>query len=682
MPVRVLWCVCWWNLVFLGGLQALAAPPSTGWPLAFGDEFDGSQIDSSKWKSGRLPWGGQHHTDQYASYITPADSYVQDGSLWLRCRKASGNEFGGYPWSEGFVYTDGIKNFTYGYVEIRARFATGQGTWPAFWMLSWGWPPEFDIAEYFGSDDRVHMGLCYGPSGTWNSSNFYNQGVGSWHSYGLEWGPGYAIWYRDGIVRKSIYAGYVPSQAMYVMLNSGMTYGFDDATPAPNYSEIDGCRIYDPPSAVVNDNTAGTGKNQFEYSGSWDYSSTQSNAFFSDNHWSSATGSVCRFRFEGSRIDLYAAKASNHGMGAVSIDGGAETMVDFYAPDRTDKMLVWASPSLGAGTHIFEMRVTGNRNAASSGSSIPVDRVDVWASSERLNGTAIGTPGSWNNAGNVFQKAFDGVPHSFFDAPEASGAWVGLDFGSGQLKRITKVRYWARPGYAARMVGGRLQGSNNASFSGAADLFTITDTPSEETANDQAIMEVSGFRYVRYLSPGGAYCNVAELEFEGHTFLPAPADLTAVPGQLRVTLTWSTSAGAAGYRVKRSTAPGGPYATLASLVETRLTDTAVQGGVTYYYVVTAVSPTTESADSIEAWARPYKHRFDFDSDADVDLADLLVFRACETGEGITDFPADCASIQFERLDIDKDGDIDQSDFGIFQRCISGFIKPADLNCAD
>jgi len=23
----------WWNLVFLGGLQALAAPPSTGWPL-------------------------------------------------------------------------------------------------------------------------------------------------------------------------------------------------------------------------------------------------------------------------------------------------------------------------------------------------------------------------------------------------------------------------------------------------------------------------------------------------------------------------------------------------------------------------------------------------------------------------------------------------------------------------
>jgi beta-glucanase (GH16 family) len=70
----------------------------------------------------------------------PEDSYVQNGSLWLRCRKATGSEFGGYPYSEGFVHTDGKKNYTYGYVEIRARFPAGRGVWPAFWTLSWGWP--------------------------------------------------------------------------------------------------------------------------------------------------------------------------------------------------------------------------------------------------------------------------------------------------------------------------------------------------------------------------------------------------------------------------------------------------------------------------------------------------------------------------------------------------------------
>lgn len=681
MQVRRFRCLLGGVLLLTGGLQVAAAPPSSGWPVAFSDEFNGSTLDLSKWKSGRLPWGGQHHTDQYSSYITSADSYVQDGSLWLRCRKATGAEFGGYPWSEGFVYTDGITNFTYGYVEIRARFATGKGTWPAFWMLSWGWPPEFDIAEYFGSDDRMHMGLCYGSSATWNSSNFYSQGVGSWHSYGLEWGPGYAIWYRDGVVRKSIYGSYVPSQAMYIILNSGMTYDYDDTTPAPNYSEIDGCRLYDPPSAVINDNTTGAERNQFEYSGTWSYSSTQSGAFFGDNHWSSASGSICRLRFEGSRIDLYGAKAPSHGIAAVSIDGGAETNVDFYASSRSDKVLVWASPSLGPGSHVFEMRVTGTRNSASSGNAVPVDRVDVWASSSRLSGTVIGTAGSWNSAGNTREKAFDGVPHSYFDAPDGSGSWTGLDFGSGQLKRITKVRYWPRPNYAGRMVGGKLQGANSASFSGAVDLFTVAEVPCEESVNEQAVGVASGFRYVRYLSPNGAYCNVAEIEFEGIDFVPAPTELTAAAGQLQVMLTWKPVAGATTYNIKRSTASGGPYGTLTHVADTRYTDNTAQGGTTYYYVVTAVSQTAESADSNEVSARAYTHRFDFDGDTDVDQADLQVFRACQTAEGVAALPVGCLSENHLRLDTDMDGDVDQSDFGFFQRCMSGYLA-ADLGCAD
>src|SRR5215468_1818168 len=49
-----------------------------------------------------------------------------------------------------------------------------------------------------------------------------------------------------------------------------------------------------------------------------------------------------------------------------------------------------------------------------------------------LTGTAIGTPGSWNNSGNTFLKVFDGSLTTFFDAPDPGNFdWAGLDFGPG-----------------------------------------------------------------------------------------------------------------------------------------------------------------------------------------------------------------------------------------------------------
>jgi len=237
----------------MGVAPLLAAPPPGNWTLNWSDEFSGTSIDSSKWSWGSLPWGGRHHTDDYASYIMPEDSYVSDGYLYLRCRKATGSEFGGYPYSEGFVHSNGKKNYTYGYVEIRARFPKGKGVWPAFWMLPQGWPPEFDIAEYFGSDDRMHMGLCTGTSSApkWESSNFYNEGVDSWHTWGLEWGPGYAIWYKDGTVKKAIYGTHVPNVPMYLILNSGMRWDADSTTPSPNYFIVDYVRLYTLPAGPV-----------------------------------------------------------------------------------------------------------------------------------------------------------------------------------------------------------------------------------------------------------------------------------------------------------------------------------------------------------------------------------------------------------------------------------------------
>jgi len=586
----------------------LAAPPSSAWIAAWADEFTGDRLDAAIWSAGALPWGGRHHNDQYASYIMPEDAYIENGTLVLRCRKAAGNAFGGYPYSEGFVHTNGKRNDTYAYVEIRARFPAGRGVWPAFWTLSQGWPPEFDIAEYFGSDDRLHVGLAYGSSWQdvkWASSNFYGAAAGQWHSYGLEWGPGYAVWYKDGVARKNITAPYVPAVPMYVILNSGMRWDADASTPFPNFFEVDYCRLYRLPATILNDNAVGSGLGQFSYTGPWSYWGSEAGAYLNDNHWSDRAQAFYQVRFTGARLDLYGAKAPNHGIAAVSIDGGAEALVDCYAPQRSDKALLWASPSLPGGNHVLRVRVTGTKNALSAGLAIPADRVDVWPTSSRLGGTVLGTAGSFQNNGNTRLQAFDGNLNTFFDAPIADAAWAGLDLGAGSFTRLTKVRYCARPGYAGRMVGGKFQGANVSSFDEATDLFTITAAPPEERLVDQAIGNTGGFRFVRYVAPAAGYGNVAELEFLGVDAVPArPGEVRAASETGQIALAWSPAPGATGYKVRRAGARDGPYVLIASPTATSYVDALVATEATYFYVVSAANAAGESAysDVVEAMA--------------------------------------------------------------------------------
>jgi hypothetical protein len=74
-----------------------------------------------------------------------------------------------------------------------------------------------------------------------------------------------------------------------------------------------------------------------------------------------------------------------------------------------------------------------------------------------------------------------------------------------------------------------------------------------------------------------------------------------------VALAWnaSSSSGVIGYNVYRGTASGGPYTKLtpSAISETRYTDTSVEAGRTYYYVVTSVdSDGLESSHSNQASA--------------------------------------------------------------------------------
>jgi autotransporter-associated beta strand protein len=85
----------------------------------------------------------------------------------------------------------------------------------------------------------------------------------------------------------------------------------------------------------------------------------------------------------------------------------------------------------------------------------------------------------------------------------------------------------------------------------------------------------------------------------------APAGVTATGGHAQVALSWSASAGATGYNVKRSTVNGSGYTTIVSnAASTSYTDTGVTNGTIYYYVVSALNSGGEGANSVQAAAQP------------------------------------------------------------------------------
>jgi hypothetical protein len=84
----------------------------------------------------------------------------------------------------------------------------------------------------------------------------------------------------------------------------------------------------------------------------------------------------------------------------------------------------------------------------------------------------------------------------------------------------------------------------------------------------------------------------------------APTGLQAAGGNAQVSLTWTASTGATSYHVKRSTTSGRGYLQIAAPTAANFTDTTVNNGTTYFYVVSALNAAGESANSAQATATP------------------------------------------------------------------------------
>ncbi len=83
------------------------------------------------------------------------------------------------------------------------------------------------------------------------------------------------------------------------------------------------------------------------------------------------------FAFTGTAVTYYASEDTNRGYAAVSLDGGAETLVDLYAATQRGNVAVYTRTGLSAGTHTLKVRVSGQKDTASSNIVAAIDRVDV-----------------------------------------------------------------------------------------------------------------------------------------------------------------------------------------------------------------------------------------------------------------------------------------------------------------
>jgi len=86
--------------------------------------------------------------------------------------------------------------------------------------------------------------------------------------------------------------------------------------------------------------------------------------------------SATEFTFSGTRVELRASKAPNYGIARVLVDGVPHNM-DLYSSGYVHNVLAWSSGKLTDGTHPVRIEWTGTKNAASTGTGVGMDAVDI-----------------------------------------------------------------------------------------------------------------------------------------------------------------------------------------------------------------------------------------------------------------------------------------------------------------
>ncbi len=208
---------------FIGMNECAAAQAGArpGWAPVWCDEFEGDEIDRSKWNfdigdGGNLPSGPGWGNDELEYYTAKShNARLTGGELVITADRDGPHYANGvaraYQYSSARLTTKGKGDWVFGRIEMQAKLPRGQGLWPAFWMLptdsiygGWAASGEIDIMELRGQEpDRVLGTLHFGEQ--WNQNKFagcdYRLQKGSfvddYHVFAFEWEPTEMRWYID-----------------------------------------------------------------------------------------------------------------------------------------------------------------------------------------------------------------------------------------------------------------------------------------------------------------------------------------------------------------------------------------------------------------------------------------------------------------------------------------------------
>ena len=177
-------------------------PEELGYQLVWNDEFEGTSLDTTKWKVRGIG-------PRAIAYVSERAVKVEDGLLKLYALNENDTLFG------SAVGTQGRFMSKYGWYECRAQVQKSPGgVWSAFWIQSTGiakgedpavYGAEIDIMECFRKlgDDIVSHNVhwAYGPNQqSTRGYQSYLKGVGEgFHTFALEWLPDKYIFYVDGL---------------------------------------------------------------------------------------------------------------------------------------------------------------------------------------------------------------------------------------------------------------------------------------------------------------------------------------------------------------------------------------------------------------------------------------------------------------------------------------------------